>query len=175
MGRISLDLLKKFFYKEGHTSYIVLLLVVLLLMVPYGFIIQNADEWHYYQIYSAIWVFRDWSYASGETYTSFGFPDPYAFLSSLTITCLRYVFAIQIIRHHRGETSQKKVWLSAILSLIPLAPLFILSLLGISMSAGGGFAGPIPLFLIIGLFIDRFWGIELPVQPWDDEKETELN
>ena len=139
-------------------------------MVPYGFIIQQGEGWHYYQAYAAIWVFRDWSYALGDAYTSFGFPDPYALLSSLTITCFRYIFAVQIIRHHKSQTSQKAVRISAVLSLIPLAPIFILSLLGVSMSAGGGFTGPIPLFLILGLIIDRFWGIEPAVQPWDEEK-----
>jgi hypothetical protein len=139
-------------------------------MVPYGFIIQIDESWHYYQVSSAVWVFRDWSYASvGEVYNSFGFLDPYLFLNSLIVAVFSYVFTIQIIRHHRAKTTRKKVRISAVLTLIPLAPLFLLSLFGVSMQAGGGFQGPIPLFMILGLIIDHLWGIEPAVAPWDDE------
>ncbi len=138
-------------------------------MLPYGFIIQNGEGWHYYQAYAAIWVFKDWSTVSGSASIDFIIPDPYAFLGSLIESFFRYVFAIQIIRHHRGGTSQRGVWFSAVLSMIPLAPLFILSLLGITTSAGGGFTGPIPLFLILGLIIDRYWGIEPVVHPWEEK------
>ncbi len=138
-------------------------------MVPYGFIIQIGEGWHYYHVNAAVWVFRDWSYASGvEVYNSFGFLDPYVFLSSLIVGIFSYVFTIQIIRHHRAETTQKKVRISAVLTLIPLAPLFFLSLFGVSMQAGGGFTGPIPLFMILGLIIDHLWGVEPAVAPWDD-------
>lgn len=164
-----------FFRNEEYTSTIILILVVLLLMLPYGFIIQNGEGWHYYQAYSAIWVFKDWITASGSASVDFNIPDPYAFIDSLIFSCFRYIFAIQIIRHHRSETSQRGVWISAILTLIPLVPLFILSLFGVTMYAGGGFTGPIPLFLILGLIIDRYWGIEPVVQPWDDEKEVGLD
>ncbi len=138
-------------------------------MLPYGFIIQIAEDWHYYHVYSAVWIFRDSSIASGsEVYNSFGFLDPYVFLSSLLVGFFNYVFTIQIIRHHRAETTKKKVRISAVLTLIPLAPLFFLSLFGVSMQAGGGFTGPIPLFMILGLIIDHLWGIEPAVAPWED-------
>ncbi|MCK5152708.1 MAG: hypothetical protein KAQ65_12730, partial [Candidatus Thorarchaeota archaeon] len=115
-------------------------------------------------------VFKDWSNVHGNASIDFIIPDPYAFLNSLIVACFTYIFAIQIIRHHRGETSQKGVWIPAVLTLFPLTPIFILSLFGVSISAGGGFSGPIPLFLILGLIIDRYWGIEPAVQPWDEEK-----
>jgi len=138
-------------------------------MVPYGFIIQIDESWHYYKVYSAVWAYTDWSYASGgEVYNSFGFPDPYLFLNSFILAVFNYVFTIQIIRHHRAQTTRKKVRISALLTLIPLAPLFFLSLLGVSMQAGGGFQGPIPLFMILGLIIDHLWSIEPAVVPWVD-------
>lgn len=141
---------------------------MMLLMLPYGFIIQIGEGWHYYQIYAAVWVLRDWSYASGESSSLFGFPDPYAFLNSLIVAFFNYFFAIQIVRHHRAETTQNRARISAVLTLIPLLPLFFLSLFGVSMQAGGGLTGPIPLFMILGLIIDQFWGIEPAVVPWDD-------
>ena len=161
--------LESFFRNENNTGTITLLLVIMLLMVPYSFIIQIDESWHYYQVSAAVWVFRDWSYASGvEVYNSFGFLDPYAFLNSFIIAVFSYVFTIQIIRHHRAKTTKKKVRISAVLTLIPLLPLFFLSLFGVSMQAGGGFTGPIPLFMILGLIIDNLWGIEPAVAPWDD-------
>ena len=161
--------LESFFRNENNTGTIILLLVIMLLMVPYGFIIEIEEGWHYYQVYAAVWVFRDWSYASGvEVYNSFGFPDPYAFLSSFIFAVFSYVFTIQIIRHHRAQTTKKKVRISAVLTLIPLVPLFFLSLFSVSMQSGGGFQGPIPLFMILGLIIDHLWGIEPAVAPWDD-------
>ncbi|MHA1927871.1 MAG: hypothetical protein ACTSV2_04725, partial [Candidatus Thorarchaeota archaeon] len=62
----------------------------------------------------------------------------------------------------------KKVRISAVLTLIPLLPLFFLSLFSVSDQAGGGLTGPIPLFMILGLIIDHLWGIEPAVAPWDD-------
>ncbi|MHA1930064.1 MAG: hypothetical protein ACTSV2_15945 [Candidatus Thorarchaeota archaeon] len=161
--------LESFFRNENNTGTITFLLVIMLLMLPYGFNIQIAEDWHSYQVYSAVWELKNWSYASGvEVYNSFGFPDPYAFLISLIVGIFRYVFTIQIIRHHRAETTQKRVRISAVLTLIPLAPLFFLSLFSVSNQAGGGLTGPIPLFMILGLIIDHFWGIEPAVAPWDD-------
>jgi hypothetical protein len=49
----------------------------------------------------------------------------------------------------------------------------ILSLFGFSLSAGGGFYGPIPIFLIIGLLIDCYLGIEPAAQPWEEPDESE--
>ena len=161
--------LESFFRNENNTGTIILLLVIMLLMVPYGFIIQIGEGWHYYQVSSAVWTFTDWSYASGgESYNLFRFPDPYAFLSSLIVAFFSYIFTIQIIKHHRAETTKKRVRILAVLTLIPLAPLSFLSLFGVSMSAGGGFTCPIPLFMILGLIIDNLWGIEPAVAPWDD-------
>ncbi len=159
---------ESFFRNENNTGTITFLLVIMLLMLPYGFIIQIAEGWHYYQVHAAVWAFKDWSYAvGGGSYNSFGFPDPYAFLNSLIAAFFNYVFTIQIIRHHRAETTKKKVRISAVLTLIPLAPLFFLSLFSDSMQAGGGLRGPIPLFMILGLIIDHLWGIEPAVVPWD--------
>jgi hypothetical protein len=137
-------------------------------MMPSEFIIQIDEGWHFFQVSSAIWAFIDWSYASGEAYTRFVFPDPYLLLNSFFYAFFSYVFLIQIIRHHQEKTTRKNVRISAVLTLFPLLPLLILSLFGVSLYAGGGLTGPIPLFLILGLVIDHYWGIEPAVQPWDE-------
>ncbi|MHA2285399.1 MAG: hypothetical protein ACXABZ_05960, partial [Candidatus Thorarchaeota archaeon] len=129
----------------------IFLLFLLLLFVPYGLIFQSGDNWHYYQIYAVLWVFKDWSTVHGDAAAGVGFLDFNAFVSSLFLSGFRYVFAYQIYRHRNSLTTKRRVWISALLSLIPLTPIAILSVVGVSFYAGGGFEGPIPIFLIIGL------------------------
>jgi hypothetical protein len=149
------------------------LLILLLLFVPYGLIIQTGDNWHYYQVYAVIWVFKDWSTVHGNAAAGVGFPDFGAFGASLFLSGFRYVFAYQIYRHRNGLTTKRSVWISALLSLVPLTPIAILSVVGISFYSGGGFECPIPIFLIIGLIMDHYIGVEPPTKPWEISEETE--
>lgn len=164
-----LESVTDFFRDEENRSIHIAILVLFRLLLPYGFALQEDPDWHNYQLYAAVWVFRDWCNVHGDMASGIIFPDPIAFLNSFVLIGFGYLFTVQIVRHHKGQTTQKNVWLLAVLSLFPLTPILFLSLIGYPLYAGGGISGPVPLFLVIGLVIDRYWGNEPPEQPWDEE------
>jgi len=82
---------------------------------------------------------------------------------ALLLSLFRFEFIIVIRKHQRGQVRKKIVWLSAILSQLPMVLLLFTPLFM------NGLGGPIPILLILGLFIDRKIGVEPPVVPWEDE------
>ncbi|MHA2207456.1 MAG: hypothetical protein ACXABC_16500 [Candidatus Thorarchaeota archaeon] len=152
-------------------DWAIYLMILLLLLLPCVFVVQIGQNWHYYQITAILWDFKDWSTAAGDLGVSYGMSDPILFLGTLVLTGFRSVFAYQIYRHKNGLTTQRNVWIFAVLSLFPLAPISILQVIDISFTAGT-ISGPIPIFLIIGLIMDRYLGIEPTTQPWETPEET---
>ena len=84
----------------------------------------------------------------------------------MLLSVLRFDFIIMIRKHQQGIVRRRKVWIIAVLSQLPMT-FFLFSPLFMS-----GIGGPIPILLIIGLYVDHKIGVEPPNVPWT-VKETD--
>ncbi len=89
--------------------------------------------------------------------------DPIQSSLALLMSLLSLEFLVAISRHQKGLIRRKRVWISALLSQLPMIAFLFTPLFT------NGLGGPIPILLIIGLIIDRKTGIEPPIVPWEDE------
>jgi hypothetical protein len=156
--------------ESEHNKYLVNLLFIVALIAPFFFIarISTVSNSYRLEIVAVLWSYVQWA-NQGGTGSGFLFFDtlggPLAFL----LSGFRFVFIIAIRKHQKGLVSKRIVWVSALLSQIPMTaflftPYFM-----------NGLGGPIPILLIIGLIIDREIGIEPPITPWRNESPETKN
>ena len=146
-----------------HNKYFVDPLYIVALIVPFWFWFRPSLVYNLYRL-DIVWVLWAYFQASnlGGIESGFFFDTflvPVAFLMS----GFRFVFVMTIRKHQKGLVSQRAVWISAVLSQMPMAAFLFFPLFAL------GLGGPIPILLVIGLIIDRKIGVEPPVVPWEDE------
>jgi len=79
-------------------------IVILTCLAPFGFVIERGEGWHYFYILALFWFYSDWT----DTHTSIAgitYVDPLTVFIASILSSLRFLFAYNIIRHLRGETS----------------------------------------------------------------------
>jgi hypothetical protein len=113
-----------------------------------------------FEIVGVLWSYVQWT-ESGYSGSGFLIFDPLQTSMALLLSLFRFEFIIVIQKHSRGLTKQRTVWISALLSQLPMIAFLFTPLFT------NGFGGPIPILLIIGLLIDRKIGVEPPKTPWD--------
>jgi hypothetical protein len=151
-----------------HSSLWKYVIIIFTCLAPFGFIMEQGEGWHYSYALALFWSYSDWSDTHGTSMGGFAFVDPLSIIFSSILSSLRFLFAYNIIRHLRGETSRRAVWISAVLSQLPVIVYLLVAYL-----TQGWFSffvgGPVPLLVIAGLVIDHFKGKEPPFKPWSEE------
>ncbi|MCF2136876.1 MAG: hypothetical protein K9W43_06480 [Candidatus Thorarchaeota archaeon] len=114
-----------------------------------------------------------WTYNSNP-WTSdakFQFLNPSYMITSFPFTLPMLIFAYGVVRYIQNRISFAKFIGSAILSIIiPLITAVIYFI--IVMTTGGiGYAGPVPIHIIIGLLLVKK-GKQPEITPWDGEEES---
>jgi hypothetical protein len=142
-------------------------IVILTCLAPFGVDIKQGEGWHYFYVLALFWFYSYYT----DTHTSTAgitYVDPLTVFLACILSSLRFLFAYNIIRHLRGETSRRAVWISAVLSQLPVILYLLIAYLTqswVSFFVGG----PVPLLVIAGLVIAYFKGKEPPSKPWSEE------
>ncbi len=144
-----------------QSKHLIELLTIVALIAPFFFwvrISSFSDDYRF-EIVGVLWSYVQWSDSGGAGSGFFIFETLYTAIAFF-LSILRFVFVIAIRKHQKGLIRKRTVWVFAFLSQIPMsaflfAPFF-----------ANAFGCPIPILLIIGLFIDRKIGIEPPTAPW---------
>lgn len=108
-------------------------------------------------------------------------PDPFWMLITLIYSVFNVVFAIQVVRFCRNQTSKRLAILVGVLTIVfPLifnpygAYLGIQDMIDFTMRSGLLlYIGPLPIQLIIGLVIMRYAGPWKLTKPWQEEEDRE--
>jgi hypothetical protein len=103
--------------------------------------------------------------------------NPSATVLSLMFTIFNLIFAYQVIRFCKGETSKRSAIIPGVLSLV--LPLLMAwqgySMYVIEFMLGTGsfvYIGPIPIQLIVGLILMRLFGPWEIETPWEEEDKV---
>jgi len=149
---------------DKHNKHLVSLLGIIALIAPFFFwlSIYTSSITSRFEIVGILWSFVQWS-DQGGTGSGFIVFDPIQSSLALLMSLLSLEFLVAISRHQKGLIRRKRVWISALLSQLPMIAFLFTPLFT------NGLGGPIPILLIIGLIIDRKTGIEPPIVPWEDE------
>lgn len=108
-------------------------------------------------------------------------PDPFWMLITLIYSAFDVVFAIQVVRFCRNQTSKRLALLAGVLTIVfPMifnpygAYLGIQDMIDFIMRSGLLlYIGPLPIQLIIGLVIMRYAGPWKLTKPWQEEEDLE--
>ena len=151
-------------------EYFIVTLYIVALIAPFHFLIRISpvSSDYSFDIVGILWAYTQSSY-SGSMHSTFFFFDTLWVAIGFLLSIFRFVFVIAIRKHQKGLIRQRTVWISALLSQIPMS-IFLFSPFFASY-----FGGPIPILLVIGLYIDRKVGVEPPLTPWTNESPEARN
>ena len=151
-----------------NEKYVILIMTLVTVVPPYTTLLSGFGG-HGHQIsnvsisiHALLWAIfpPEFSYGGLQILNlialSFGIP----------LGFLNIIFAFQVVRYFRGETSKRRTLLAGISTLIvPFTSLIIV--LPIMISSGlYVYIGPIPVQLITGLLLMYFAGPKEPTSPW---------
>ena len=153
--------------ESEHNKDLVNLLFIVALIAPFFFWVRISPVPNNYrlEINGILWSYVQWS-DSGGTGSRILFSDTLMVSVFFLMSGFRFAFIMVVRRHQKGLVRQRTVWISAVLSQLPMA-VFVFSPFFMS-----GLGGPIPILLVIGLIIDRKIGIEPPQTPWNNETKN---
>ncbi|TET10426.1 MAG: hypothetical protein E3J86_05760 [Candidatus Thorarchaeota archaeon] len=128
----------------------------------FSFWLSPVSDDYRFEVVGILWSYVQWS-DHGNTGSGFLIFDTLSVAIAFLLSIFRFVFVIAIRKHQKGLVRQRTVWISAVLSQIPMS-VFLFSPFFMS-----GLVGPIPILLVIGLIIDRRIGVEPATTPWNIE------
>ncbi len=127
------------------------------------------------------WIINSQVGISIAGFSIFGILDPFWMLITVIYSAFNIVFAIQVVRFCRNQTSKRLALLAGVLTIVfPLifdpygAYLGIQDMIDFTMRSGLLlYVGPLPIQLIIGLVIMRYAGPWKLTKPWQEEEDRE--
>ena len=148
-----------------NEKYVILIMVLVTLIPPYTTLLSGFGGHDHHvsiSIHALLWAIFPPEFSFGGLQVlnlnalSFGIP----------LGFLNIVFAFQVVRYFRGETSRRRTLLAGISTLIiPFASLMMA--LPFMLSSGVYvYIGPIPVQLITGLILVYSVGPKEPTSPW---------
>ncbi|MHA1907583.1 MAG: hypothetical protein ACW98Y_09845 [Candidatus Thorarchaeota archaeon] len=175
-------------FQQITVNQIIAIMIFVTLVFPVMVVWQggtrSGDEWIVHVTLLAVtWIYLPpyWDMNSGAFGVMGGglhILNPSATLLSLIMTIFNILFAIQVIRFCKNESSRRAALVPGVLSLV--LPLLMAwqaySMYVIEFMLGTGifvYIGPVPIQLIVGIFFMRFAGPWKDAVIWDDSRKEQ--
>lgn len=152
---------------DGVNTLWKIVIIAFTCFAPFGFIMEQGEGWHYFYIIALLWSYVDWSDTHGTAMAGFSFVDPLSIIFTLILSSLRIFFAYNLMQHLKGISTRRNVWISAVLSQLPILLYTIGGILARSW-IGFSIGGPLPLLIIVGLILAHFKGREPTTTIWPE-------
>ena len=154
--------------QQGHGLKV--LIIALTFLAPFAFSISQSEGWHYYKVAGVLWMYTDYWFNSEDAFSGFYVMPLYSIFSIALYSSIRFLFAFFVIRHLQGLGSMRYVWLSGILSQVPVSFFYLPYILGLVENPATtlSFGGPIPILLVVGLIAAHYRGSEPLTEPWSE-------
>ena len=159
------------YFQEQHGRGLKVLIIVLAFFAPFAFSVLQGEGWHYYKVAGFLWMYTDYRFSIEESYSGFYVMPLSSIFSIVLYSNIRFIFSYLVIRHLQGLSPMRYVWISGILSQVPVSFFYLPYFLGVTTTfpANLSLGGPVPILLIVGLVVAHYKGTEPLTEPWDSD------